>query len=443
MIALDADLEPEKLKTTVPFSEELVAEINTKEDTMVDPSVHGLEWLSKTLMNAEPDVLRDLIKRMVEQLMSAEADALCGASYRERSETRVNTRNGYRKRPWDSRVGSIELSIPRTRSGSYFPHWLLEPRRRAERALVAVIAEAYRAGVSTRRVEQLAQAMGIESLSKSQVSELAASLDQEVAAFRDRPLATYPYVWMDGLAVKCREGGRVVNVCVVVATGVTADGRREILGLDVITGEDGSGWLAFLKGLTARGLNGVRLVISDSHTGLKSAIGAALPGAAWQRCRTHFMRNLLCKVPKATQDIVATTVRTIFAQGSTDEVAAQHARVVTQLADRFRDASHMLADAGAEVLAFSAFPKQHWKQIWSNNPQERLNKEIRRRTDVVGIFPNRAAVIRLIGAVLAEMNDDWAEVRRYMTFETPIAEIQPATKSVARKEVRKQLASAA
>jgi putative transposase len=412
---------------------------------MVDHSVPGMEWLGKLLADAEPDKIRDLLKRMVEQLMSAEVDALCGAPYKSRSESRENTRNGYRARPWDTRVGSIELAVPRVRSGSYFPHWLLEPRRRAEKALVAVIAEAYVAGVSTRRVEKLAQAMGIDSLSKSQVSELATSLDQVVADFRNRPLdKEYPYVWMDGMAVKCREGGRVVNVCLVIATGVNRDGRREVLGLDVITGEDGSGWLAFLKGLTARGLRGVQLVISDSHNGLKAAIGAALAGAAWQRCRTHFMRNLLCRVPKSAQDFVASAVRTIFAQGSREEVLGQHERIVRQLEMKFRDAATMLIDAGPEILAFADYPKQHWKQIWSNNPQERLNKEVRRRTDVVGIFPNRAAVIRLVGAVLAEMNDEWAEVRRYMSFEPAATDTKPESAAPAlKKEVRKQLPVAA
>jgi transposase-like protein len=406
---------------------------------MVDPSVHGIEWLSKILMDAEPDLIRDLLKRMVEHLMSADADLACNASYRARDDDRITTRNGYRQRRWDSRVGTIDLKVPKLRKGTYFPHWLLEPRRRVERAMVTVIAEAYRAGVSTRRVEHLAEAMGISGLSKSQVSELAGSLDEEVAAFRNRPLQVYPYVWVDGLAVKCREGGRIVNVCVVVATGVNSDGQRETLGLDIITGEDGAGWLAFLKGLTARGLRGTQLVISDSHTGLKGAIAAALPGSSWQRCRTHFMRNLLCKVPKSAQDIVATTVRTIFSQFTVEETHAQHARVVTQLTDRFREAAHLLADAGPEILAFTAFPKQHWRQIWSNNPQERLNKEIRRRTDVVGVFPNRDAAILLIGAVLAEMNDEWAEIRRYMTFEPPSADHKPARTPLPKKEVRKEL----
>jgi putative transposase len=275
-------------------------------------------------------------------------------------------------------------------------------------------------GLSTRRVEGLVETLGIQSLSKSQVSELAKTLDGEVAAFRGRPLdaGPYPYVWVDALAVKCREAGRIVNVACVLATGVNADGHREILGVDVLTSEDGAGWTSFLRGLVARGLSGVELVISDAHQGLKQAIAAVLPGASWQRCRTHFMRNLLCRVPKSAQALVATLVRTVFAQPDAASTCAQHARIVEQLQERFPAAAELLADAAAELLAFTAFPKEHWQQIWSNNPQERLNKELRRRTDVVGIFPNRAAVLRLIGAVLAEQHDEWAVARRYMSAES-------------------------
>jgi putative transposase len=309
---------------------------------------------------------------------------------------------------------------PKLRAGSYFPDWLLEPRRRAERALVAVVAECYVRGVSTRRVEGLVETLGIQSLSKSQVSELARSLDGEVAAFRARPLdaGPYPYVWVDALAVKCREAGRIVNVACVVATGVNAEGHREILGVDVLTTEDGAGWTAFLRDLVARGLGGVELVVSDAHAGLREAIAAVLAGACWQRCRTHFIRNLLCRVPKSAQGLVATLVRSIFAQPDAASTLTQHARVVEQLTDRFPAAAELLADAAADLLAFTSFPKEHWRQIWSNNPQERLNKELRRRTDVVGIFPNRAAVLRLVGAVLAEQHDEWAVARRYMSVES-------------------------
>ena len=275
---------------------------------MVETTMDVHVWLRKQLEEASSDLLRAMVTEMAEALMGAEVDALCGAPYGERSPERVNRRNGYRERDWDTRVGSIELAVPKLREGSYFPDWLLQPRRRAEQAFVAVIADAYLAGVSTRRVEKLVQQLGVDRLSKSQVSRLAKSLDQIVEDFRTRPLdgAPYAYVTLDALEVKCREGGRTVNVCVVHAVGVNRDGFRESLGLDVVTREDGAGWLAFLRGLVARGLAGVRLVTSDAHPGLVDAIAATLPGASWQRCRTHAMRNLLTKVPKSAQSFVAT-----------------------------------------------------------------------------------------------------------------------------------------
>ena len=388
---------------------------------MTNNSLNALEVVRKHLESpGGSDLLAEMVKTFAEAIMSAEADAVCGAAWGERSPDRVNSRNGYRSRDWDTRAGTIELAIPKLRSGSYFPGWMLEPRRRAERAMVAVVAECYVRGVSTRRVEGLVQQLGIESLSKSQVSELAKSLDVEVEAFRSRPLdaGPYTYVLVDALTQKVREGGRIVNVAVVIATGVNADGHREILGLDVITSEDGAGWTAFLRSLVARGLSGVALVISDAHEGLKAAIEAVLPGSSWQRCRTHFMRNLLTRVPKVHQSLVATLVRSIFEQPDHKQVLAQHARIVEQLAERFPEAADMLVDAAGELLAFAGFPKEHWRQIWSNNPQERLNKELRRRTDVVGIFPNRPAIIRLVGAVLAEQHDEWAVARRYMSSES-------------------------
>jgi putative transposase len=378
-------------------------------------------WLRKQLEDASPDLLRAMVKDFAEALMGAEADALCGAGYGERSSERVNRRNGYRERDWDTRVGSIELALPRLREGSYFPDWLLQPRRRAEQAFVSVIADAYLAGVSTRRVEKLVQQLGVERMSKSQVSRLAKSLDQLVEAFRTRPLdgGPYPYVTFDALVVKCREGGRTVNVCVVHAVAVNRDGVRESLGLDVVTSEDGAAWLAFLRSLVARGLSGVRLVTSDAHPGLVDAIAATLPGAAWQRCRTHALRNLLTRVPKGAQSFVATMVRTIFAQPDAATVHEQHRRIVDQLRPRFPEAAALLDEAGHDLLAFAAFPKEHWRQLWSNNSLERLNKEIRRRTDVVGIFPDRAAIVRLVGALLAEQNDEWAVAsRRYMSVES-------------------------
>jgi putative transposase len=382
----------------------------------VPNTMDALAWLRKHLDEADPDLLRSMVKAFADQLMSAEASALCNAGYGEITPQRLNSRNGYRSRDFDTRAGTIELAIPKLRAGSYFPDWLVEPRRRAERALVAVVAQCYVEGVSTRRVDDVVKSMGIDGISKSQVSELAKSLDEMVSAFRNRPLdaGPYSYIWVDALTQKVREGGRIVNVAVVVATGVNADGHREILGLDLITTEDGAGWTAFLRGLVARGLSGVALVVSDAHQGLVDAIASVLPGAAWQRCRVHFVRNVLTRVPKATQSMVATLIRSIFEQPDHEQVLAQHGRVVEQLTERFADAADMLVGAQADILAFSTFPKEHWRQIWSNNPQERLNKEIRRRTDVVGIFPNRSAVIRLVGAVLAEQHDEWAVARRYM-----------------------------
>ena len=374
---------------------------------MVDTTMDGLGWLRKQVEQADTDLLREMVKVFAERLMAEEADAICGAGYGERSDERVNRRNGYRGRAWDTRAGTIELALPKLREGSYYPDWLLEPRRRAERAFVQVVAECYVRGVSTRRVEGLVRQLGIERISKSRVSEMAKELDAAVEAFRTRPLdgGPYTYVWLDALTQKVREAGRIANVAVVVATGVNASGSREILGLDLHTSEDGAGWTAFLRGLVARGLHGVRLVISDAHAGLVDAIGATLPGASWQRCRTHFLRNLLTRVPKSAGPFVATLVRSIFAQPGAEAVHAQFARVVEQLAERFPAAAEMLHEAGPKILAFTGFPQPHWRQIWSTNPQERLNKEIRRRTDVVVIFPDRGAVIRLVGMVLAEQHD--------------------------------------
>ena len=378
------------------------------------------EWLRKQLEEASPDLLWAMVKDFAEALMGAEADALCGAAYGERSLERVNKRNGYRERDWDTRVGSIELAIPKLRAGSYFPDWLLQLRRRAEQAFVSVIADAYLAGVSTRRVEKLVQQLGVERMSKSQVSRLAKSLDRIVEDFRTRPLdgAPYPYLTLDALQVKCREGGRTVSVCVVHAVAVNGEGFRESLGLDVVTSEDGAAWLAFLRSLVARGLAGVKLVTSDAHPGLVDAIQATLPGAAWQRCRTHAMRNLLTRVPKSAQSFVATMVRTIFAQPDAESVHEQHRRIASQLETRFPEAAALLEEAAADLLAFTGFPKEHWRQLWSINSLERLNKEIRRRTDVVGIFPDRTSIVRLVGALLAEQHDEWQVGRRYMSAES-------------------------
>jgi transposase-like protein len=405
---------------------------------VVEPTLDPVVWLRKYLEEADPDLLREIVRTFVQALMSAEADAICGAPYGERSEERTNRRNGYRERDWDTRAGTIELRIPKLRSGSYFPEWLLERHRRAERALVQVVAECYVRGVSTRRVDGLIKTLGISGISRSQVSELAKSLDEAVEAFRNRPLDAGPYtfVWLDALVLRCREAGRIAGVAAVIATGVNADGHREILGLDVLTSEDGAGWTAFLRSLVARGLQGVQLVICDANEGLvgpNGAIGAVLPGASWQRCRTHFMRNLLTKVPRTAQPFVATLVRSIFAQPDQEQVELQLERVTCQLAERFPEAAELLAKAGPDITAFAAFPAELWRQIWSNNPQERLNREVRRRTDVVGIFPNRAAIIRLVGAVLAEQHDEWQVARRYMGVEA----LQKARMRIVQGELEK------
>jgi len=387
------------------------------ESTMADiTSVDLARLAGDNLEQASPDLLRAMVKTFAEALMSAEADAACGAPYGQVSDERVNHRNGYRDRRWDTRAGTIELAIPRLRAGSYFPDWLLERRRRSEQALISVVATSYLLGVSTRRVEKLAGTLGIQSLSKSQVSELAKSLDGAVEQFRSRPLDAGPYrfVQADAMTVRVREGGRTVLVHALVATGVNADGKREILGLEVTSSEDGAGWLAFFRGLVTRGLSGVVLVTSDAHAGLVAAIAATVPGASWQRCRTHYLRDLLTKVNKTSQPWVATLVRTIFDQPDAAEVHAQFSRVVATLEAKLPAAAAHLSAAEADLLAFTAVPREIWRQIWSSNPQERLNKELRRRTDVVGIFPGRAAIIRLVGAVLMEQNDEWAEARRYM-----------------------------
>jgi putative transposase len=377
------------------------------------------EWFEQTLAEASPDVLRTMVREMAQRMMDAEVEQVCGAGYGEVSPERTNSRNGYRRREWDTRAGTIELAVPKLRSGSYYPEWLLERRRRAERALASVVATSYLLGVSTRRVEKLAEQLGVTKLSKSQVSVMARELDEMVADFRNRPLDQGPYtfVWIDALTQKVREGGRTVSVHALIATGVNADGHREILGLDVVTVEDGAGWLAFLRGLIARGLSGVKLVTSDCHAGLRDAIASTLPGASWQRCRTHYHRNLASRVPKSAQPWVSTLVRTIFEQPDATSVFAQHRHVVEALEAKFPAAAAHLDEARDDILAFTAFPKAVWRQVWSNNPQERLNKEVRRRTDVVGIFPGRDAIIRLVGAVLAEQNDEWTEQRRYMGTE--------------------------
>jgi putative transposase len=373
-------------------------------------------WMAEQLSQASPDLLRAMLQTFAEALMSADADAVCGAVYGQRNPDRTNTRNGYRRRGWDTRAGSIDLAIPKLREGSYFPGWLLERRRRAESALVSVVATSYLLGVSTRRMEKLVETLGVTRLSRSQVSEMAKDLDGQVEAFRSRPLDAGPYTFVaaDALVLKVRESGRTVNVHTLLATGVNADGYREILGLHVTSAEDGAGWLAFFRDLVARGLTGVALVTSDAHRGLVEAIGATLPGASWQRCRTHYAANLMSATPKSAWGWVKALLHSVYDQPDTDAVHAQFDRILDALMDKLPAVAQHLDAARADILAFTAFPKAAWRQIWSNNPQERLNREIRRRTDVVGIFPDRTALIRLVGAVLAEQHDEWTEQRRYL-----------------------------
>jgi putative transposase len=386
------------------------------------------ELVRKAQVSEDVDFLREGVQALAHALMEAEVTQHVGAGRYERTLERTGERNGSRERRWDTRVGSISLRVPRVRDGSYFPS-LLEPRRRAERALVAVVQEAYVQGVSTRRVDDLVQALGLAGISKSQVSVLCAELDGEVERFRTRSLGEvrYPYVWLDATYVKARTNGHVANQAVVIAIGLNAaTGSREVLGLDVGPSEDGAFWVAFLRGLVARGLAGVQLVVSDAHEGLKRAIAAVLHGAGWQRCRVHFVRNALALVPKAAAPLVAATIRTVFVQPES-EMAQQAWR---QVADGFRvrypKLAALLDEAEADVLAYLAFPREHWRQIWSNNPLERLNREVKRRTDVVGIFPHEASMVRLVGMILAEQHDEWQVSRRYFSAES-LARLTPAS----------------
>jgi putative transposase len=377
-----------------------------------------LELLRKAELERDTDFLREGARVLSQALMELEVTQHLGAERHERTAARTGQRNGYRERAWDTRVGTLELSVPRVRDGSFYPS-LLDPRKRAERALVAVVQEAYVQGVSTRRVDELVQALGLHGISKSQVSRLCAELDAEVERFRTRRLeGPYPYLWLDATFVKVRHDGRVVSLAVVLAIGVRASGEREVLGLDVGPSEDGAFWVQFLRGLVARGLSGVQLVTSDAHEGLKGAIAAVLQGASWQRCRVQFVRNALALVPKAAAQMVAATIRTVFVQPDAASARETWRRVADGFRPRFRRLAELLDAAEADVLAYLAFPPEHWRQVWSNNPLERLNKEVKRRTDVVGIFPNPAAVIRLVGAVLAEQHDEWQVARRYFSAES-------------------------
>ena len=396
---------------------------------MVRESVNLLELLRKQAAGGDLDFLREAVAVLAEAVMEAEVAEQAGAAYGERSAERITRRNGYRPRRWDTRAGSIELQIPKLRQGSYFPA-LLEPRRRAERALLAVVQQAYVEGVSTRRVDDLVRSLGCEGISKSQVSRICAELDSVVTSFLERPLdgGPYRYLWLDALTQRVREEGRIAQVSVVVATAVNADGKREVLGIDVGTSEDGASWLSFLRGLVARGLSGVELVTSDAHQGLRAAIATVFGGTSWQRCRTHFMRNVLTRVPKSAEGLVATTVRTIFQQPSAEAVHAQHARVVEQLDERFPEAAAMLAEA-PEVLAFTACPARRSASTARSAGAPTWSAS----------SPTAPPVVRLVGAAPAEQHDEWAVARRYMPVVTLLP--RPGREVTSGEEVLLQAAS--
>ena len=385
------------------------------------------------------DLVRELLAYAAERLMALEVEGLCGAGHGERSPARTNQRNGYRERAWDTRAGRIDLKIPKLRKGSYFPA-ILEPRRTAERALAAVIQEAYVHGVSTRAVDDLVRAMGLAGVSKSEVSRVCQEIDARVDAFLARPIeGEWPYLWIDATYVQVRENGRIVSTAVIIATAVNTDGRREILGMATGPSEAEPFWADFLRSLADRGLRGVKLVVADDHKGLRAAATKVLH-ATLQRCRVHWMRNLLGRVPPGQRAMLAAMLRTIFAQDTREAAHEQWRKVADGLRERFPRVAELMDGAEHEpalrpaerdrgVLAHRAFPKEHWAQLASTNPLERLNGEVKRRTNVVGIFPNAKAVVRLVGAILLEQNDEWAVARRYMTLETvrPGADTEPVS----------------
>jgi putative transposase len=391
-----------------------------KENTPMALSDSALSELLDALRASDgTDLIRELAQIMLQQLIETEASAVIGATRYERNPDRVVERNGHRSKVLSTKAGDLELAIPKLRKGSFFPS-IIEPRRRIDQALYAVVMEAYVCGVSTRSVDDLVGALGIDTgISKSEVSRICAGLDERVEAFRGRTLGhiAFPYVYLDATYVKVRDDalGQVVSRAVVVATGITADGEREVLGVDIGDSEDETFWTKFLRSLKGRGLSGVRLVISDAHAGLIASITKIMIGASWQRCRVHYIRNLLSMVPKGAQEMVAATFRSIFALTDPDEVHKRWDEVVDTLDERFPKAAESMRAARTDVLAFSAFPQHHWRKVWSNNPLERLNKEIKRRTNVVGIFPNDPAAIRLIGAVLGDQHDEWAIARKYLS----------------------------
>jgi putative transposase len=395
------------------------------------------ELLDAVRAGGDIDLIRTSVEAVLQALIDAEATAFIGAEPHERTDTRTNQRNGSRRRLLATKAGDVNLAIPKLRQGSFFPS-ILDRRRRIDAALYAVVMEAYVHGVSTRKVDDLVAALGAASgISKSEVSRICAELDETLSAFRDRPLdhVEFPYVFLDATYIKARSGGRIVSKAVIVATGVSRNGDREVLGVEVGDSEDGAFWIAFLRSLKARKLHGVQLVISDAHTGLHEAIGAVMQGATWQRCKVHLARNVLAKVPKASQDMVAAAMRTIYAQPDAERVHHQFTEMVTMLERQFADAARILDAAHDDVLAFSTFPEAHWRKIWSTNPLERLNAEIKRRTRVVGIFPNDAAVLRLVTAVVAETHDEWQVAERRYLAETTMARLYDITPTIEPTEV--------
>ena len=388
---------------------------------MAEESMSLLETLRKMSAEGEVDVLREGVRLLAQAIMEAEVTELTGLPKGERNpERRLTHRNGYRERRWDTRVGTIPLDVPRVRDGGYLPS-LLDPRRRTERALLAVVQEAYVLGVSTRRVDDLVRALGIEGISRSEVSRICAGLDAEVAAFRGRQLGELacPYLWLDATYLRVREGGHVVSMAALVAVGVAANGERRVLGLELSAGNDeGSAWPRFIRSLVERGLHGVRLVISDDHRGLVRAVHEQLLGASWQRCRVHFTRNAQDLVPRSARSMVASAIRSVFEQPDARSARDQLDRVIDGMAAPYAKVAELLADAEADLLSHLSFPETHRSRIRSTNPLERLNKEIKRRTAVVGIFPNRASVIRLVGMILAEQDDEWQDGRCYFRPES-------------------------
>jgi putative transposase len=383
---------------------------------MAKSSMDITSFVGKLLEEDDVDLLREGVRVLAQALMESEVSTQIGAGPYERSSTRTAYRNGYRTRTWDTRVGTIELKIPKLTAGAYFPS-LLEPRRRAEKALHAVICEAYVKGISTRKVDDLVRALGMDGISRSEVSRICKALDEDVKGFLTRSIeGAFPYLWLDATFHKIRLGGRVVSVATVVAVGVSEHGHRSVLGVDTGPSEDHQFWTSFLRSLVRRGLKGVRLVISDAHEGLRQAIAKVLSGTQWQRCRVHFMRNLLSVVPKSAQDAVAAIVRTVFAQPDHPSAMAQLHEVTTMLRPRFPQAADLLADAAEDVLAHLHFPAEHRRRLHSTNPLERLHKEIKRRTNVVGIFPNRDSLVRMVATLLLEQDDEWQVAdRRYFS----------------------------